>query len=90
MNIWMLVHLCGLFHYIYYMQNTVANLPSLNLPDVCVASPVHGKAFCQEHCELLECQQPPIPTGLREFLKHCGTLSDGNFKPVYYYIGISI
>lgn len=32
---------------------------------------------CVEHCELLEPQQPPVPTGLNELLKHSGTLFDG-------------
>ena len=41
------------------------------MPDVCTATPVHGKAFCKEHSELLEKQEPSIPTDLRGFLKHC-------------------
>ncbi len=37
----------------------------LNLPDVCSNSPVHGKAFCTGHCELLQEEAPEFPTGLR-------------------------
>ena len=48
-------------------------IPALNLPDVCTASPVRGKAFCSERCQLLETAAPNVPTDLKEFLKFCGT-----------------
>lgn len=49
----------------------------LNLPDVCTDSPVRGKAFCQDHCDLLEKEAPDVPTDLREFLKFCGAKANG-------------
>ena len=54
-------------------QYIVEQIPALNMPDVCTNAPVHGKAFCKHHCEVLERRTPPIPTGLREFLEHCHT-----------------
>lgn len=47
-------------------------MPALNLPDVCTASPARGKAFCHEHCELLQHDAPHVPLGLKDFLKFCG------------------
>ena len=47
-------------------------MPALSLPDVCTASPERGKAFCHEHCELLQCDAPHVPLGLKDFLKFCG------------------
>ena len=47
------------------------------MPDVCTASPVRGKAFCQDHCTLLGREVPDVPTDLREFLKFCGAKANG-------------
>ena len=52
-------------------QYIVEQIPALNMPDVCTNAPMHGKAFCRHHCEILETQIPPIATGLREFLQYC-------------------
>ena len=56
-----------------FLQNCVAAIPNLNLPDVCTASPERGKAFCKDHCALLQDKVPDVPLGLKEFLKYCGT-----------------
>ena len=61
------------FFHLYILQYAVNAVPGINLPNVCTAPPGHGKAFCHEHCELLESQAPNVPTGLRDFLKYCGT-----------------
>ena len=60
-----------------YLQNIVPGIPTLSLPDVCTASPVRGKAFCLDHCKLLEKEAPQVPQGLREFLSYCGGQSTG-------------
>lgn len=57
-------------------QHCIADLPNLNLPDVCTDSPLRGKAFCKDHCSVLE--EKGIPTGLKEFLKYCGSCDTGN------------
>jgi hypothetical protein len=62
-----------------YMQNIVPGIPNLSLPDVCTASPVRGKAFCLDHCKLLEKEAPLIPQGLQEFLSYCGKQTAGEF-----------
>jgi len=54
----------------------VQNIPSLHLPDVCTESPVPGKAFCSDHCSLLKSHAPDVPTGLRDFLKYTGVMSE--------------
>ena len=61
----------------YFSQISVEGIPNLKLPDVCTNSPLHNKAFCQDHCQLLNSRAPHIPTGLRDFLKHAGALKDG-------------
>ena len=38
-------------------------------PQDCTNSPSYGKAFCEEHCLLLESLN--IPTNLREFISYC-------------------
>ena len=53
------------------LQHSVAGIPNLHLPDVCAAAPAQGKAFCIEHCKLLEEQAPGIPTGVKEFMAYC-------------------
>ena len=53
------------------MQYIVEQIPALAMPDVCTNSPLPGKAFCQDHCKVLEAKTPPIPTDLRGFLQHC-------------------
>ena len=60
-----------LLSYLAHMKQTVADLPALNMPDVCTASPVHKQAFCLEHCQLLQKQTPPVPTDLHSFLQFC-------------------
>ena len=57
----------------------------LSLPDVCSEPPAHGQAFCGEHCEFLPQQAPDVPTGLRDFLRFCGTLNDGKYLIVNVY-----
>ena len=59
-----------------YLQQSVAGLPSLNLPDVCTNSPEKEKAFCTAHCQLLKEKAPHVPLGLKDFLKHCGISQD--------------
>ena len=62
------------------MQYAVNAVPGISLPNVCTAPPAHGKAFCHEHCKLLDSRVPDVPTGLRDFLKHCGTqITSGGF-----------
>ena len=51
-------------------------IPTLSLPDVCTVAPVYGKAFCAQHCEVMEKHCPPIPTDIRGFLRFCGVLSN--------------
>ncbi len=63
---------------ILLLQNCVGAIPNLNLPDVCAASPERGKAFCKEHCLLLQEKAPGVPLGLRDFLKFCGSSAAGN------------
>ena len=55
-----------------FVQQSVQGIPALNLPDVCTASPERNKAFCSEHCQLLNRDAPNVPTGLKDFLKFCG------------------
>ena len=43
----------------------------MSLPDVCTASPVRGKAFCANHCSLLEKEASEVPSGLKDFLFWC-------------------
>ena len=62
----------SMYMYLFLIsQYIVEQIPALNMLDVCTNAPMHGKAFCKEHCDMLERQTVPIPTGLREFLKHC-------------------
>ena len=46
-------------------------IPALSLPDVCTLSPKRGKAFCEEHCRVMEEHVPPVPTDLRKFINYC-------------------
>ena len=57
-------------------QYIVERIPTLSLPDVCTLVPVHGKAFCARHCEVLESHCPPIPTDITGFLRFCGVLNN--------------
>lgn len=50
----------------------------LNLPDVCTSSPERRKAFCSEHCQLLQENAPDVPLELRGFLDYCDA-SPGNY-----------
>lgn len=64
-----------------FFQYIVEQIPSLAMPDVCTNVPVHGKAFCHDHCRILEAQTPPVPTDLRGFLKHCkGSKGDKHYN----------
>ena len=56
----------------YIFQQSVQNL-KLNLPDVCVATPLKGKAFCHDHCSLLSKEAPDVPLDLHEFISYCQT-----------------
>lgn len=56
------------------MQYIVQQIPMLSLPDVCTNSPLYGKAFCAQHCTVLQEQSPPITTDLRGFVRYCGVL----------------
>ena len=35
-----------------------------------------GKAFCRDHCTLLEDKAKEVPTGLVEFLQYCTALQN--------------
>lgn len=59
------------------IQHCVADIPNLGLPDVCTATPLRGKAFCADHCQILQEQAPDVPTDLRAFLKYCGVSTHG-------------
>ena len=62
------------FGYGFLVQQTATGgFSGLNLPDVCTNSPVHGKAFCPDHCALLGREAPDVPTDLHKFLKFCGS-----------------
>ena len=68
----------GINHYVllqvsisFFSKYAVEQIPALNMPDVCTNAPVHGMALCKQYCELLEKQTPPLPTALKECLKHC-------------------
>ena len=70
------------------LQQTVEGIPALNLPDVCTASPECGKAFCSEHCKLLQRDAPTVPVELKEFLKFCGAHSGSySVKLIQLYSG---
>lgn len=64
--------------YCLQIQHCIADIPNLGLPDVCTATPLRGKAFCADHCQLLREQAPDVPTDLRPFLKYCGVSTHGN------------
>ena len=68
-------HDTGRFCIILCYQVTVKGIPTLNLPDVCTKSPMPGKAFCHDHCALLQSTAPDVPTDLRKFLKYAGALN---------------
>lgn len=42
----------------------------LKYVDTCPGQPMHGKAFCEEHCQMVA--EKGIPSGLCDFLKYCG------------------
>lgn len=67
----------------------VNGLPTLHLPDVCTNSPSPGKAFCVNHCQLLEVSAPEVPTGLREFLKYSGVMKNDDLG-MYIYICVNL
>ena len=58
-------------------QNAVQGLPNLSLPDICTNSPLYGKAFCKDHCDVLEKHCPEVPLEVKAFLKYCGMTSSG-------------
>lgn len=49
----------------------------VNYPSLCPLSPEKGKAFCKQHCD--DACKGNIPTGLREFLHHCGVIGTGTY-----------
>ena len=65
----------------FLLQRSVRGIPALNLPDVCTASPERNKAFCSEHCQVLNRDAPNVPTGLKDFLKFCGA-SEGLYTEI--------
>ena len=65
-------------------------IPALNLPDVCTSSPERGKAFCTEHCLLLQRDAPDVPLELREFLKFCGAQPSGKIRCKHLYSHVAI
>lgn len=52
-----------------------------DLPDVCTDTPLRGKAFCKDHCSVLE--EKGIPTGLKEFLRYCGSCDSGKMSETF-------
>jgi len=46
-------------------------MPLLNYPDVCTSPSCYGKAFCKEHCEVVE--QAGYPSDIHGFLRACRT-----------------
>jgi hypothetical protein len=64
-------------------QQSVEDIPALNLPDVCTMSPERGKAFCRQHCELLQRDAPDVPLGLKDFLKFCGVQAGICVRNIY-------
>ena len=68
-------HVVCVIVYFIFFQQSVQNL-KLNLPDVCdvcVATPLKGKAFCRDHCSLLSKEAPDVPLDLHEFISYCQT-----------------
>ncbi|XP_064393011.1 uncharacterized protein LOC135340449 isoform X3 [Halichondria panicea] len=59
-------------HCMFKVEQISDGIPALNLPDVCTNSPIRNKAFCEEHCLLLQNEAPDVPIDLRQFLKYCG------------------
>ena len=55
-----------------FLQQSVAGLSNLNLPDVCTNSLEKEKAFYTALCQLLKEKASHVPLGLKDFLKHCG------------------
>lgn len=50
----------------------------LNYVDNCPEQLANGKAFCENHCRVAE--ENGVPSGLQEFLKHCGIAKDPEGK----------
>ena len=55
-----------------FLQQSVAGLSNLNLPDVCTNALEKEKAFYTALCQLLKEKASHVPLGLKDFLKHCG------------------
>jgi len=60
----------------WYVPVKVEGLATeVNYPSVCPLSPERGKVFCKQHC--IDACEGNIPTGLHEFLQHCGVKGAG-------------
>jgi hypothetical protein len=46
-------------------------MPLLNYPNVCTAPSSYGKAFCKEHCDVVE--KAGYPSDIRAFLQSCSS-----------------
>jgi len=59
-------------------------------------SPVRGKAFCSNHCALIEQEAKDVPTGLLEFLEYCSGVQHGRISyynfilQLYFYISYTL
>ena len=63
-------------HCMWYVPVTVEGLAkAVNYPSICPLSPERGNAFCKKHCA--DACNKNIPTGLHEFLQHCGVKGKG-------------
>ena len=47
-------------------------------------------AFCQDHCTLIQKEAPNVLTGLRQFLKYCGSEVSGKMwsAPLWYIVKV--
>ena len=61
----------------FTMPSTVRGLEEF-VPNVCTQEPATGKAFCVQHCGVLE--REGIPTALRTFIRYCGANPDNYSK----------
>ena len=61
----------------FTMPSAVRGLEEF-VPNVCTQEPATGKAFCVQHCGVLE--REGIPTALRTFIRYCGANPDNYSK----------
>lgn len=62
----------------WYIPVTVEGLAkAVNYPSICPLSPERGKAVCKKHCADACNKNIHVPTGLHEFLQHCGVKGKG-------------